>query len=282
MEIDLSVLGSGRKVDLRTAEDQSLDVSRQSQAVKPAWPGLCQVHNPACNGYRMRAHYLRHVPFEGPGMIEPWLGGAGYEVTNTPFFRMTELPDLESIDLLIVMGGPMSVNDEGEFPWLVQEKQFIHSAMEAGKPVLGVCLGAQLIASAMGAPVYPNPVKEIGWFPIYGVSSIGRSTFRFPPSVEVFHWHGETFDLPSGAIRLASSEGCVNQAFQLGQLAIGLQFHLETTAESAQEIVSHCRAELSPSRYVQSETTILSATPDQYRVINNLMVEVLSFLTGVD
>ena len=130
-------------------------------------------------------------------MIEPWLGGAGYEVTNTPFFRMTELPDLESIDLLIVMGGPMSVNDEGEFPWLVQEKQFIHSAMEAGKPVLGVCLGAQLIASAMGAPVYPNPVKEIGWFPIYGVSSIGRSTFRFPPSVEVFHWHGETFDFGS-------------------------------------------------------------------------------------
>ena len=140
MESELSVLSGGRKVDLRTAEDQSLDVSRQSQAVKPAWPGLCQVHNPACNGYRMRAHYLRHVPFEGPGMIEPWLGGAGYEVTNTPFFRMTELPDLESIDLLIVMGGPMSVNDEGEFPWLVQEKQFIHSAMEAGKPVLGVCL----------------------------------------------------------------------------------------------------------------------------------------------
>ena len=230
----------------------------------------------------MRAHYLQHVPFEGLGSIEPWLRSAGYRITNTPFFQSTELPDLPEIDFLVVMGGPMSVNDEDKFPWFIQEKRFIRSAIEAGKPILGVCLGAQLIASSMGARVYPNAEKEIGWFPVKGVSSVGGSTFRFPPSVEVFHWHGDTFDLPIGAVHLARSEGCENQAFQLDRLVIGLQFHLETTPESAQELVSHCRQELLSSRYVQSETSILAASPEKYRHINRLMGEVLSFLTNPD
>ncbi len=230
----------------------------------------------------MHAHYLQHVPFESLGSIEPWLRSAGYQITNTRFFLTTELPDLQGIDLLVVMGGPMSVNDEVEFPWLVQEKQFIRNAVESGKSVLGVCLGAQLIASAMGARVFPNRVREIGWFPIEGGSSVERSTFRFPLSVEVFHWHGETFDLPSGAVRLARSEGCENQAFQLGRSVIGLQFHLETTPEAAREIVTHCRAELTPSRYVQAEATILAAPPGKYRVVNQLMGKVLSFLTRAD
>ena len=176
----------------------------------------------------------------------------------------------------------MSVNDEDEFPWLVQEKQFIRSAIEDGKPVVGICLGAQLIASAMDARVYSNHAKEIGWFPIQGVASIGGSDFCFLPSLEVFHWHGETFDLPSGAVHLASSEGCKNQAFQLGQSVVGLQFHLETTPTLARDLVSHCRAELVPSKYVQSDTTILAATSEKYRTINNLMSELLSFLTGID
>ena len=156
----------------------------------------------------MRAHCLQHVPFEGLGSIEQWLRSSGYEVTNTPFFQTTELPDLKNIDLLIVMGGPMSCEDKDEFPWLVQEKQFIRRAIEVGKPVLGVCLGAQLIANAMGAQIYLNPVKEIGWFPIQGFPPLVESTFSFPSLVDVFHWHSETFDLPSGAIHLARSEGC--------------------------------------------------------------------------
>jgi GMP synthase-like glutamine amidotransferase len=230
----------------------------------------------------MRAHYLQHVPFEGLGSIESWLRAAGYEMRNTRFFESVSLPEVNEVDLLVVMGGPMSVNDEGEFPWLALEKQFIRDAIQSGKAVLGVCLGAQLIASAMGARVYRNHVKEIGWFPVHGVPSIGPSTFHFPPSVEVFHWHGETFDLPSGATHLARSEGCENQAFQLGRSVIGLQFHLETTPESAREIVAHCRAELLPSKYVQSEAAILAPSPERYRAINNLMSEVLSFLRGTD
>ncbi|MBW2363642.1 MAG: type 1 glutamine amidotransferase [Deltaproteobacteria bacterium] len=230
----------------------------------------------------MRAHYLQHVPFEGLGSIEPWLRTTGYEITHTKFFETTRLPYLDEFDLLVIMGGPMSVADESKFSWLVHEKQFIRSTIEAGKPVLGVCLGAQLIASSLGARIYKNHCKEIGWFPVQGIRPADDSTFRFPPSLDVFHWHGETFDLPASAIRLARSEGCENQAFQIGQSVIGLQFHLETTPESARELVSHCRAEMSPSKYVQSETTILAAEAVNYLVINNLMVEVLSFLRGIE
>lgn len=226
----------------------------------------------------MHAHYLQHVPFEGLGSIEPWLRAEKYALSRTRFYESALLPDPNEVDLLIVMGGPMSVNDELEYPWLAEEKRFIRSCVDRGKAVLGICLGAQLIASSMGARVYPNPVKEIGWYPVEGVPSPGSGSFCFPPSREVFHWHGETFDLPSGAHRLARSEGCENQAFQIGRSVIGLQFHLETTPESAQELISHCRAELIPSQYVQSEADILAVMPEKYREINKLMAEILSFL----
>jgi GMP synthase-like glutamine amidotransferase len=230
----------------------------------------------------MRAHYFQHVPFEGLGSIEPWLAAAGFEITSTRFFESAVLPDLNEIDLLVVMGGPMSVNDEAELPWLFQEKRFIHQAIEAGRPVLGICLGAQLIASAMGAGVYRNPVKEIGWLPIQGLAANDTAVFSFPATEKVFHWHGETFDLPAGAVRLAKSAGCENQAFQLGRSVIGLQFHLETTPESAREIVANCRAELIPAKYVQTEEEILSARPEWYQSINQLMGNVLSFLLRND
>ena len=230
----------------------------------------------------MNAHYLQHVSFEGLGSIESWLETAGYKITKTQFFKSANLPELDEIDLLIVMGGPMSVNDADEFPWLAREKQFIRDIIKSGKSVLGVCLGAQLIASAMGARVYRNAVKEIGWFPIQGTPSTDRTTFNFPPTAEVFHWHGETFDLPSGTIRLARSQGCENQAFQFGRSVIGLQFHLETTPESARVIVKHCRNELLPSEYIQTESEILGVASEKYESINVLMDKVLSFLGDTD
>lgn len=226
----------------------------------------------------MRAHYFQHVPFEGLGSIDSWLEAKGYQLTHTRFFESTDLPDLRAIDLLVVLGGPMSVNDEDTFPWLIVEKQFIREVIEARIPVLGICLGAQLIANAMGTRVFPNSVKEIGWFPIYATATNDRSVFTFPASETVFHWHGETFDLPPGAIRLARSAGCANQAFQLGKSVIGLQFHLETTPESVREIVSHCRDELIPSQYVQTEEEILSAKPDRYKSIHYLMERILVYL----
>ena len=229
----------------------------------------------------MRAHYLQHVPFEGLGIIEPWLQAKGYDITSTRFYEPAKLPDWSDVDFLIVMGGPMSVNDESEFPWLVDEKQFIRSCIEQKKSVLGICLGAQLIASSMGARIYPNPAKEIGWFPVEGIPAPDARSFGFPPSQEVFHWHGETFDLPSGAYHLARSEGCENQAFQFGSSVIGIQFHLEATPESVREIVSHCRSELIPSKYVQSESVIRAAAPEKYEAINKLMVKMLYYLTRI-
>lgn len=226
----------------------------------------------------MRAHYLQHVEFEGLGSIAPWLKAAGYAVTNTRLFKSAEFPDPNKIDLLVVMGGPMSVNDEGDYSWLAPEKKFIRCAIDAGKSVLGICLGAQLIASVLGARVYQNQHKEIGWFPVQGIPSSGKAQFCFPLSMEVFHWHGETFDLPSGAIHLAGSEACRNQAFQIGESTIGLQFHLETTPESASELVSHCRDELIAAQYVQTEREILSVAPERYQSINKMMNNVLAFL----
>ncbi|PVV07411.1 MAG: amidotransferase [gamma proteobacterium symbiont of Ctena orbiculata] len=227
----------------------------------------------------MRAHYLQHVPFEGLGSIETWLQSAGCEITNTRLYESDELPEVDEVDLLVIMGGPMSVNDTPDYPWLVKEKAFIKSVIDSGKPVLGICLGAQLIASSLGADIYSNSVKEIGWFPIQAVRSDNKALFQFPEEAVVFHWHGETFDLPSGATQIAANKVCRNQAFQIGANVIGLQFHLETTPASAQAIVEHCAAELVDGETIQIETEILAASPALYHSINGLMERVLEYIT---
>jgi GMP synthase-like glutamine amidotransferase len=226
----------------------------------------------------MRAHYLQHVHFEGLGAIEPWLATAGYTITHTAFYASDKLPKPEDIDFLVVMGGPMSVNDEAQYPWLNLEKHFIAEVIAAGKPVLGICLGAQLIAAASGAPVYANNVKEIGWFPVEGISSENPKAFRFPPATDAFHWHGETFDLPTGATHLARSAGCENQAFQLGSAVIGLQFHVETTIDSARQLVTNCSDELAEGSYIQGAEEILAAPVEKYQSAHQLMAEILLFL----
>ena len=202
------------------------------------------------------------------------------DVSVTRLFEDPALPDPSDLDLLVIMGGPMSVNDETGYPWLAAEKEFIRNAIKEDKAVIGICLGAQLIACATGAAVYPNREKEIGWFPVTAepVSDAGDS-FSFPRELLVFHWHGETFDLPGGATRLTRSDACENQAFQLGRRVIGMQFHLETTPDTARDIVHHCRDELLPSRYVQSEAEILGAEDSNYAAINAWMDKILRFVT---
>ena len=164
----------------------------------------------------MHAHYLQHADFERLGSIHPWLESHDYSISCTRLHRGEALPDLAGIDLLIIMGGVMSVNDEQEHPWLVAEKAFIRQAINDGKAVLGVCLGAQLIANVMGSQVRPNARREIGWFPVRSVNHGQTNVFSFPEQINVLHWHGETFDLPADAVHLASSRACDNQAFQLG------------------------------------------------------------------
>jgi GMP synthase-like glutamine amidotransferase len=226
----------------------------------------------------MNVHVLQHVPFEGLGSIESWLAARGARVHYTRFFDSPLLPDMADLDLIIVLGGPMSVNDEADLPWLKEEKRFISGAISAGKPVLGICLGAQLIASAVGARVYSGRQKEIGWFDIESTSN-RPDLFQFPKTATVFHWHGETFDLPPGASRLARSAGCENQAFQIGSNVIGLQFHLETTPESAESIIAHCRNELIDGLFIQSEEELRKVPAASYAAVNALMAEVLTYLT---
>ena len=224
----------------------------------------------------MRVHYFQHVAFEGLGSIASWLTARSIEIKGTRFYEAANLPDSADVDWLIVLGGPMSANDEHLYAWLADEKAFIAEAIRAGKRVLGICLGAQLIASALGARVYPNAAKEIGWFPISPVAGAqGHPALQFPPEALVFHWHGETYDRPVGSIHLARSIACENQAFRVGARVIGLQFHLETTPESARALVTHCRAELRPATYVQSDQAILSAPDGHYSAANALMNAVL-------
>jgi GMP synthase-like glutamine amidotransferase len=228
----------------------------------------------------IRAHVFQHVPFEGLAHIAEWLDHAGAVTTCTRFYENAAIPAVTDFDLLIVMGGPMSVNEEHLYPWLPHEKSFIRQAVEKGKAVLGICLGAQLIASAMGARVYANKQKEIGWFPVSGCRTTARQpTLIFPPLATMFHWHGETFDLPDGAIQLARSEACENQAFQLGERVVALQFHLEMTSQSLRDMVSHCGSELVPAPYVQSEERIINPHDGTLSITHKLMADVLAFVT---
>jgi GMP synthase-like glutamine amidotransferase len=173
---------------------------------------------------------FRHVPFEGLGRIESALQSRGIEFDYADLYAANEPPRSPSeYDALIFMGGPMSVNDD--LAYLRREEEYIRQAIAREVPVLGVCLGAQLIAHALGAAVRRNPVKEIGWFDITRTPAGGRDPL-FSDCGEresVFHWHGETFDLPRGAELLASSERCRNQAFRMGQSVYALQYHLEVT-----------------------------------------------------
>ena len=173
---------------------------------------------------------FRHVPFEGLGLIRAPLEERGISIEFADLYRPgAPLPDLTRAAGLIFMGGPMSANDA--LPYLRQELQLIAQAVERRLPVLCVCLGAQLIAKALGAKVYRNAVKEIGWFEIHFTEAAARDALfaGIGLAETVFHWHGETFDLPPGAECLAFSDTCRNQAFRAGAGVYGLQFHLEVT-----------------------------------------------------
>ena len=173
----------------------------------------------------------------------------GHSLRTTALYNNELLPSTADFDVLVVMGGPMSIHDEAEFAWLRAEKELIGDAIREGRKVLGICLGAQLIAVVCGARVYPSPQKEIGFWPVMWSDAVETT---------VFHWHGETFDLPAGAALLASTEACVNQAFSLGDRVVGIQFHPEVTAEIIRGMVGHEGWELVDGLYIQSREGILA------------------------
>ncbi|MDR1497357.1 MAG: hypothetical protein LBS59_02905 [Puniceicoccales bacterium] len=211
----------------------------------------------------MKIHYFQHVPFEGLGKIEMWMRSRGHQLSGTRFFAgETPGAEITACDWLVVMGGPMNIYQHRDYPWLLVEKKMIEARIEAGARVLGVCLGAQLIADVLGAKVYQNAEREIGWLPVHATPHTGDERLAFPAGKStVFHWHGDTFDLPTGAARLASSESCVNQAFAFGTRVLGLQFHLEMGEAEIERICENCAAEITPGTFVQTRTEMLSRTP---------------------
>ena len=227
----------------------------------------------------MRIHYLQHVPFEDTGCIRPWAESAGHTISATRFYRDDNLPAIDELDWLIIMGGPMSVHDEDQYPWLKTEKEAIRQVIQKRKFVLGICLGAQLIADVLGARVYPHGHKEIGWYPVHktreGEGAVAVKTM--PDEATVMHWHGDTFDIPADAVHLYRSAGCENQAYSYREHVFGFQFHLETTPNSLKGLIENCGHEIVPGPYVQ-KPEIMLADENRFSQINRSMVEWLEGL----
>lgn len=199
-----------------------------------------------------RVLFLKHVPFEGPAGLLPFFAGRGDRVSEFSVYQGLPFPQPDSFDILVIMGGPMSVHDEDTLPWLRREKDFVRETIAAGKKILGVCLGAQLLAEVLGGSVSKNPEKEIGFFDVQTQGEAGRELFG-TETFRAFHWHGETFSIPPGAVPVAASAACKNQAFLWEGRVLGLQFHLETTTESMELLIQNCGDECCTSgRFVQS------------------------------
>jgi GMP synthase-like glutamine amidotransferase len=213
----------------------------------------------------MRVHWLQHVEFEGIGAIGEWAEENGHELACTRLYDGETPPEVDRYDWLVVMGGPMNVDDEAGYPWLAGEKRAIRSAIDSGRIVVGVCLGAQLIARVLGVAVRANEHKEIGWYPVTLTDEGCRHPLSggLPTRFDAFHWHGETFDLPDGAVHLASSEACANQMFAWGDRVLALQCHLEMTAEGVAAIVRNCRDELTAGTFIQNAEEL---APSQSRL----------------
>ncbi|MEJ5362726.1 MAG: type 1 glutamine amidotransferase [Spirochaetota bacterium] len=201
---------------------------------------------------------IQHVPFETPGYILDWAKAFEKDIFTVYGYQHSYFPEIDSVEMLVIMGGPMSVNDEREYPWLVSEKRFVEKVINKSKPVLGICLGAQLIADVLGARVYKNHTKEIGWLEVHSVPSENSFAKLLPDTFMAFHWHGETFDIPADATHIASTDVCANQAFAINNRIVGLQFHLEITAQGVYDLVENCKDELKENGCIQSKDEIIA------------------------
>lgn len=209
----------------------------------------------------MRIHVVKHVPFEGPALIARWALERGHSLTES-LSLFEEHPPLGEFDLLVVMGGPMSADDHAAHPWLDAEKRFVEESVSAGRSVLGVCLGAQVIASALGAEVRRNAQKEIGWYPVQTTPEAADDPVlsALPERLVVGNWHGDTFGIPDGGTLAASSAACPNQAFSIDAgRVVGLQFHLEWDRTALDALLAECGDELSDcGRFVSTPAELVA------------------------
>lgn len=205
----------------------------------------------------MNIQCLTHVSFEDAAYIQTWAQQNGHSLRYTHLYQGHMLPEMDSFDMLIIAGGSMNIYEYEQYPWLKEEKQYIAQAIEKRKLVIGICLGGQLIANVLGGKIIKNAYKEIGWHEVELTNYATKSHFaELPETFMAFHWHGDTFNTPKGAIHLASSEACKNQAFQYASNVIGLQFHLEYTRESIERMFFNCSQELTDGAYIQTVQSI--------------------------
>jgi len=228
----------------------------------------------------MRVHVVQHVNFEGPGMIGDWAEERGWELT-TGLALTEEFPDCDAIDLLCVMGGPMDADDEVASPWLRPEKRFVVECIARGRAVLGVCLGAQIIAEVLGGKVLRGAHKEIGWY-VAEKTAHGREEPLFagwPESVVVGQWHGDTFELPGGTAPAFSSEAFANQAFVFDRRVVGVQFHLEWKLDGLMRLLDACPGDLEDrGLWVMSASEILDEAPERIEDGRPLLYSLLDAL----
>jgi len=207
----------------------------------------------------LRISVCQHVPFEGPAAIAAWFRARGHRVSTHGLWLQHRLPTVGESDLLVVMGGPMGLVDLDEYRWMRDEIDTIARFIAADVPVLGVCLGAQLIASSLGARVYRGRHREIGWWPVAFPRAVAPPGWdpwltALPARATVLHWHADTFDLPTGATRVAASAASANQGFVYGTSTVALQFHLESTAESVRSLARASGGEIGGGPYEVSRS----------------------------
>lgn len=211
----------------------------------------------------MRVHCLQHIKNDTLGNIGTWITRKGYRLTKTLLYKDAYFPEPEEFDLLLIMGGTMSVYQEEEYPWLKPEKEFVRKVIKIGKPVLGSCFGAQMIADALGGKVRRNQYKEIGWHTVRLIEGKKPGKIRsskLPPCMfpefTGFMWHGDTFETPACAVKLFESEACPNQGFIYNGNVLGLQFHPEADRQWVRNLIRDSGHELVPGKYIQSEKEI--------------------------
>jgi GMP synthase-like glutamine amidotransferase len=213
---------------------------------------------------------LQHADYEGPGEIAVWAASRGHAVNVQHLYRGDPLPSLDDFDLLVVMGGEMNIYHYRDWPWLKPESAFIKKVLNQGKRVVGICLGAQLIADALGGQVVQNTQIELGWLPVTWTKEARAAFPVLPATSTVLHWHGDTFHLPAGATRLAANEACPEQGFLIANKCLGLQFHMEVDPGLVKQYVSS-QGEWPAGAYVQTPDQVLSEA-GSHCAVNRLLL----------